>query len=78
MSGFGCPLCWYYNRRFRVVASVPYQDWIREMGRELESGEVILLGGLAFRRTMDNRVEVLVEEVGADSLYHAKAQAHRE
>jgi len=60
--GFGCPLCWYYNRRFRVVASVPYEDWIREM----ESGEVILLGGLALRRTMDDRVEVLVEEVGVD------------
>jgi len=48
------------------VASIPYQDWIREMGRELESGEVILLGGLAFRRTMDDRVEVLMEEVGVD------------
>ena len=36
------------------------------MGRELESGEVILLGGLLFRRTMDDRVEVLLEEVGAD------------
>jgi len=54
------------NRRFRVMASVPYQDWIREMGRELESGEAILLGGLAFRRTMDDRVEVLMEEVGVD------------
>jgi len=48
------------------VASVPYEDWIRKMGREMESGEVILLGGLAFRRTMDDRVEVLMEEVGVD------------
>ena len=69
MSGFGCPLCWYYHhnrRRLRVVASIPYEDWIREIGRELESGEVIILGGLAFKRAMDDRVEVLVEEVGAD------------
>ena len=48
------------------MASIPYEDWIREIGRELESGEVIILGGLALRRTMDDRVEVLVEEVGAD------------
>jgi len=27
---------------------------------------MIILGGLAFKRTMDDRVEVLVEEVGAD------------
>jgi len=36
------------------------------MGRELESGEVILLGGLALRRIMDDRVEVLMEEVWID------------
>jgi len=35
MSGFGCPLCW--NRRFRVVASIPYEDWIREMGGGLRA-----------------------------------------
>jgi len=39
---------------------------VKGIGRELESGEVILLGGLLFRRTMDDRVEVLVEEVGVD------------
>jgi len=64
LSGLGCPLCW--NRRFKVIASIPYEEWIRKMGREMESGEVILLGGLLFRRTMDDRVEVLVEEVGMD------------
>jgi len=39
---------------------------VKGIGRGLESGEVILLGGLLFRRTMDDRVEVLVEEVGVD------------
>jgi len=39
---------------------------VKGIGRGLESGEVILLSGLLFRRTMDDRVEVLVEEVGVD------------
>jgi len=68
MAGFGCPLCWYFyhQRRLKAIAAVPYEEWMRKVGREMVRGEVIILGGLAFKRTMDDRVEVLVEEVGAD------------
>ena len=46
------PLCWYhYHRRIKTIAAVPY--------KEDGEGEAILLGGLAFRRTMDDRVEVV-------------------
>ena len=66
--GFGCPLCWYYHhrRRVRVITSVPYEEWMKEIGRELERGEVILLGELMIKRTMDDRVKIAVEEVGED------------
>ena len=66
--GFGCPLCWYYHhrRRLRVIATVPYEEWLREIGREFERGEVILLGELMIKRTMDDRVKIAVEEVGKD------------
>ena len=63
--GFGCPLCWYsygLRRRFRVVATVPYEEWLREIGRRLERGEVILLGRLMIKRTMDDKVKIAVEE----------------
>ena len=62
MSGFGCPLCWYYyGRRFRAIASVPYEEWIRKIGREMKIGEVIALGGLLIKRAGDGEVEIAVE-----------------
>jgi len=62
VSGFGCPLCWYYyGRCFRAIASVPYEEWIRKIGREMKIGEVIALGGLLIKRAGDGEVEIAVE-----------------
>lgn len=58
MSGFVCPLCWYYNRHrrsVRVITSVPYEEWLKEIG------EVIMLGELLIKRTRDDKVEIAVE-----------------
>jgi len=46
------------------VATVPYEEWMREVGRRLEVGEVILLGELMIKRTVDDRVKIAVEEGG--------------
>jgi len=67
VSGFGYPLCWYYyglRRGFRVIASVPYEEWMREIGRKLEVGEVIMVGELLIKRTRDDKVEIAVEGGG--------------
>jgi len=69
MSGFGCPLCWYYNRHrrsVRVITSVPYEEWLKEIGRKLEIGEVIMLGELLIKRTRDDKVKIAVEGGGED------------
>lgn len=48
------------------MATVPYEEWLREIGRRLERGEVILLGRLMIKRTMDDRIRIAVEGVGED------------
>jgi len=64
--GLRMPFCWYYHRRrgVQVIASIPYEEWMREIGRRMEIGEVILLGGLMIKRARDDRVEVAVEGDG--------------
>jgi len=44
------------------MATVPYGEWLREIGRRMERGEVILLGGLMIERAMDGKVKIAVEE----------------
>jgi len=44
------------------VATVSYEEWLREIGRRMERGEVILLGRLMIKRTMDDKIRIMVEE----------------